>query len=521
MSDPYTVANRFRRQIADREPAAMARLMSAYRPVEADLLARIEAFTAKMVNWQAANPGQPIPPGWLFEQRRLQTLKTQLTSTLAGLTESVGGIVTDEQRAAVRAAERQAKALGLDIFKLPTPAIRNLVGFTGDGAPLRELLDTLGPQAGQIVEDALKVGVAQGWTPDRIAAHARRQLRGVAANDETPRLARRLATIARTETQRAFSEATRETYIQNGVTHYRWLSSRQPGRTCAACWALDGQLFEVEKPMPKHVNCRCVMVPELNPFSEKPRDIVSSGETHFLKLSEEDQRRVLGDAKWAAYASGDVPTLEDFISVDSSPKWGESRREASLKELLGDRANEFYAKGQVRQLTDVRDRFEAAIRDRDHEVMGVFNSEGQLIFRRKGNADRVRLSLEEANLVKGGALVHNHPNGTSFSLGDFYFASVNQLTEIKVVTRFRGKPVEMTARPEAGFGWPSFLDVRDMLARDEVLAKHKWYLRFESGSVDFDTANHVVFHEMWVRLRSAIAKYRNYGLGFSYSYRRV
>ncbi len=517
MSDPYTIANRFRRQIADREPAAMARLMEAYRPVEADLLARIRAFTAKMADWQAANPGQPIPPGWLFERRRLQTLKTRLTATLAGLTESVGGIVTDEQRAAVRAAERQAKALGLNVFKLPTPAIRNLVGFTGDGAPLRELLDTLGPQAGQIVEDALKVGVAQGWTPDRIAAHARRQLRGVAANDETPRLARRLATIARTETQRAFSEATRETYIQNGVTHYRWLSSRQPGRTCAACWALDGQLFEVEKPMPKHPNCRCVLTPVLD-----VKTVVTSGETRFQQLTEEQQKQVLGEAKWAAYASGDIPTLEDFIAVDSSPKWGESRRVASLRDLLGDRANEFYAKGQPRQLTSVRARFENAIRDRSEEILGVFDAQDRLVFRKKGDAASVALSPEEALLVQGGALVHNHPNGVSFSVDDFLFAERNLLTEVKVVTRFRGKPVDFISRPSFAThlgknAWPPFESLSFLLIGDEQIAQRKWRARLLAGDVDEATANHVYIHEMWMKFRGLLKlKYPK----FSFNYRR-
>lgn len=496
----------------------MVRLMEAYRPVEADLLARIEAFTAKMTEWQAAHPGQSIPPGWLFEQRRLQTLKTQLTATLAGLTESVGGIVTDEQRAAVRAAERQAKALGLNVFKLPTPAIRNLVGFTGDGAPLRELLDTLGPQAGQIVEDALKVGVAQGWTPDRIAAHARRQLRGVAANDETPRLARRLATIARTETQRAFAEASRQTYIDNDVTHYRWLSSRQPGRTCAACWALDGQLFEVEKPMPKHVNCRCVMVPELNPGA-----VVTSGETRFQKLTEEQQKQVLGDAKWAAYTSGDVPTLEDFIAVDSSPKWGESRRAASLKELLGDRANEFYAKGQVRQLTSVRDRFEAAIRDRDHEIVGVFDSNDRLVFRKKGDPAQIAFSAEEREMMRGGALVHNHPNGSSLSLRDLFLAEGLELSEIKAVTRFRGKAVDFTmrrgvyrdGRPAV---WPTFKERQIAMLGLESAFGSKWLERVKTGQVDYETATHIAFHEMWTKLQRIADRYFEWG--FEYSYRR-
>jgi SPP1 gp7 family putative phage head morphogenesis protein len=518
MTDAYAIADRFRRQIADREPAAMARLLEAYRPVEQDILARIEAFTLKMEEWQAANPGQPIPPGWLFERRRLSTLKTQINATMAGLTESVGGIVTAEQRAAVRASERQGDALGLNIFKLPNATIQNLVGFTGDGAPLKELLDGLGPQAGEIVGDALKIGVAQGWTPNRIAAHARRQLRGVAANDETPRLARRLATIARTETQRAFAESTRQTYLQNDVTHYRWLSSRQPGRTCAACWALDGKLFESEKPMPKHVNCRCVMVPELNPGV-----VVSSGETRFQKLTEEQQKQVLGEAKWAAYASGDVPTLEDFIAVDSSPKWGESRREASLKELLGDRANQFYAKGQVRQLTSVRERFEEAIRDREYEVTGVFDLEGRLVFRKKGDPAQVEFSEEERAIMRGGALVHNHPGGPSLSLRDLYFAEALGLTEIKAVTRFRGKAIDFTMR--RGFYrngnpaiWPPFKEMQESMSGLERASAIKWLERFKKGQVDYETADHIAFHEMWTKLQRIADRYFEWG--FQYSYRR-
>jgi len=69
----------------------------------------------------------------------------------------------------------------------------------------------------------------------------------------------RATLIARTETLRAHNEGRKVFYRQVGVTKVRWLIA-DDGRTCPACRALNGKVFnidEVDGP-PLHPACRCV-----------------------------------------------------------------------------------------------------------------------------------------------------------------------------------------------------------------------------------------------------------------------
>ncbi|HQL28198.1 MAG TPA: hypothetical protein PLA26_06700 [Anaerolineaceae bacterium] len=60
-----------------------------------------------------------------------------------------------------------------------------------------------------------------------------------------------------------------------------------------------------------------------------------TGEAYFRSLSAEEQRRVLGPAKWLAWKEGKF-AFAQLAKKTYSPVWGAGRGAASLKELLGE-----------------------------------------------------------------------------------------------------------------------------------------------------------------------------------------
>jgi hypothetical protein len=71
-------------------------------------------------------------------------------------------------------------------------------------------------------------------------------------------------------------------------------------------------------------------------IEERPLRIERNPEL-FAQLPTEQQRAILGRAKYAAYQQG-LLQLEDLVHEHRDPRWGSMRTEASLRSLLGDDA---------------------------------------------------------------------------------------------------------------------------------------------------------------------------------------
>lgn len=78
---------------------------------------------------------------------------------------------------------------------------------------------------------------------------------------------------------------------------------------------------------------------------------------------------------------------------------------------------------------------ERLIIDLTHEVAGVYNSDGDLLFAQEGTKDQVEFSTLQVGKMKGGILTHNHPGGSSFSVQDYRMLVKGELAEIRAVGR--------------------------------------------------------------------------------------
>lgn len=174
--------------------------------------------------------------------------------------------------------------------------------------------------------DAIITGLAMGVGPREIARNIRLDLAG--------NLNRALR-IARTEIVRASREASREIYKANEdvVGGYMRRSARSE-RTCAACWAMDGEVYSLDTPLDDHPNGLCYMVPYL-PDAADMYNLDDTGVNAFEKLSEEQKRAILGPVKYEGYKQG-LFGLKDLVGHTNSEEWGGMLVEKSLKSLLGE-----------------------------------------------------------------------------------------------------------------------------------------------------------------------------------------
>lgn len=107
--------------------------------------------------------------------------------------------------------------------------------------------------------------------------------------------------------------------------------------TCLACIALHGTEVPLDGEIEEHDNGRCRGV-----FVIKGRNyLIQPGQDYFDNLSDSQKANLMGYANYQAYQAGKV-NLQDFVHRYTDPLYGDMLRQASLKGLLGDQAQNYY-----------------------------------------------------------------------------------------------------------------------------------------------------------------------------------
>lgn len=340
MSDIYQINDEYRRKLLRMERSVASGLVREYG--QAWRAIRKRAINAVAQYERAAAGGETSAAVWLYEANRLTDLQKQVEVEIARFAKYADEAITKEQKEAVRLGQKGAMDLmrssmpsGVKVVfnQLPNSAFENLIGFLQDGSPLKVLLDELPGEAGKAAANALKTGLLLGWNPTKTARSMRDALGG--------NLARALR-IARTETLRSYRETSRQIFKENQhvLKGWRWVSARNE-RTCAMCWAMDGTEHSFDEQLEEH-NCgRCSMVPITRSWRELGFDIdeieairPATGIEAFGLLSDTEQLKILGPAKYAAWKEGKFK-LSDLVGRKYDPQWGWTRYEKSLVELLG------------------------------------------------------------------------------------------------------------------------------------------------------------------------------------------
>jgi SPP1 gp7 family putative phage head morphogenesis protein len=337
VADIYEIAARFRTTLLKRERAAASRLVRAYGAAYKAIGKDLDSLLLKIT--EARKAGEPVNEVWLIQQSRLTGLLDQVRVEIQKFSVVAGRAITAGQQAAITAAipeslQLMQGALGaVGVFnRLPKETVETLVGFLSDGSPLSSLLSELVPEAEASVRTALINGVISGKGTRVIASEIKQALGG--------NLTRAL-TIARTETLRAYREASRQSYKANSdiIKGWRWHSALDT-RTCAMCWAMHGTFHDLDEILNDHPNGRCAMIPETKTYAEigidlpDDREPMKQGIDEFAKLSKEKQREILGNSAFDAYSAGKL-NLTNVVGERVDPRWGPVRYRKPLREILG------------------------------------------------------------------------------------------------------------------------------------------------------------------------------------------
>jgi hypothetical protein len=109
-------------------------------------------------------------------------------------------------------------------------------------------------------------------------------------------------------------------------------------KTCPSCVALHGTWHPNSEQLSDHPRGRCVPVPARQGATWDG----ITGADWFRDLPPEEQEAILGGARFRAYEAGEID-VDDFSGETLHPVHGSIRRAASLREILGPRASDFYA----------------------------------------------------------------------------------------------------------------------------------------------------------------------------------
>lgn len=217
------------------------------QPALESLKSKIEAYETRT--------GKTAPQSWLLDQDRLRQLNYQVSNKLSEFKGIVAGEVKESKSQAVDLATKASGDLLGSFSSMPPGVVEEIVGTSAypDDTPLGQLLSTFAPDAQAGIKKELINHAVLGRSPDETAKAIQHQL-GIPLT--------RALTMVRTETARAYTNASLETYRQNPsmVWGWRWLTA-EDDKVCEYCGPLDQSVHTLEDDMETHPNCRCAMAP--------------------------------------------------------------------------------------------------------------------------------------------------------------------------------------------------------------------------------------------------------------------
>lgn len=142
----------------------------------------------------------------------------------------------------------------------------------------------------------------------------------------------RATVIARTETLDAYRASAQQAHkaAADVLQGWMWISALGP-RTCPSCWAQHGSVHDLDEPGPQdHHQGRCTRAPVTKSWQDlgfkgiyEPASAVPDGQIEFGRLSEAQQREILGPKRFEAWQQGRYP-MTDWSKRVSNGDWRDS-----------------------------------------------------------------------------------------------------------------------------------------------------------------------------------------------------
>ena len=309
--------------------------VDAWEEVEAEVEAALYELVA------AAGTGR-VTRTQIIRSQRLQAALGRMADALERAVGRQVEILTADLMADIRrVADAEAAMLAAQLPAAITaattlPVSTAVVGASSDqiAAMVRRATEQITKASYPISAEAyasirrqLLRGIAVGSNPRTVARRAVQAVEGAFHGGLS-----RALTIARTEMLDAHRAAGQAVEERNPdlVAEWAWEAHLGP-RTCRACLAMHGQRFPISTPGPQgHQNCKCARVPVAKTWAElgftgirERPSLHRSSEAYFNRLSEANQRAILGDAGFEAWKRGDYP-MSDWVKRQSNDGWRDS-----------------------------------------------------------------------------------------------------------------------------------------------------------------------------------------------------
>ena len=165
-----------------------------------------------------------------------------------------------------------------------TAAARQAKGY------LRRHGDTFASTSAEIVAQ----GIAEGRPTDEMVSDMQSRLKVVKSRAEV---------IVRTESLRAYNDASNTYYSQQGVDYVVWYATSDD-RTCPVCAPRAGEVFKrQEVRVPVHPRCRCYLAPYDKELAEMDDDYAKFPERHKAEVARETGITLSDDLTKAVFES--------------------------------------------------------------------------------------------------------------------------------------------------------------------------------------------------------------------------
>lgn len=236
----------------------------------------------------------------------------------------------EDGRALLIAAVAQAlgvspKDVPQDVIAVIAPdSLDFLREYLDPEGPLFERIATLSQYWEQQIADGILEKVGIGWNPRKIGEWITDEY-GLGLTDGL-RMTRTVQLYSYRQSNNAAQVANAD--LLQGVV---W-SAELDDRVCMSCVALHGRVFPVGTIANDHHNGRCAMLPWVK---GTPNPVEQTGLEWFADQPQATQSAMLGPEKYAAWKDGKFGLGENLSKPYNDDVYGEMRREASLKDLLG------------------------------------------------------------------------------------------------------------------------------------------------------------------------------------------
>lgn len=333
VSESVFTALYFKEQLDSRHSRIVTTMTDYWTDIKKSLYSQAQMVVEEIMK---RYPDGNAPIEWVNELNYYKSLMEQADKATYKYANWSSGFAYDQIGYEYKNAHDNARELigmqNIGVLKgLAVPQIELLAGMTQATSPLGRLFENIGGEAGRKqISQALMNGLAQGMPMGGIA--------NLMVESFNMPLARALL-ITRTEINRAYRASTLATYQTYGITKYKRMASQQ--RACMGCLLLDGQIYDSSHELDDHPNGACTMIPMV-PGADEPE--WEYGSDYFLGLSEEEQRKRMGNAYYESWQRGDF-NLADLPVIKKDPVWGGNTGVKSLSELSPNWKSWFYGLG--------------------------------------------------------------------------------------------------------------------------------------------------------------------------------